>query len=486
MRRSTRDSERAIRESEIANSEVSTIRRKLSSLENVNETHQLENSKLKKRIKQSEENNTLVASLQEELKNKESEIDAAEREISILKLDIEKQSKPTRTTRSNSNGDDQIMKSELEKMNKLMIQKDKRIKKLEAVRLTKDRLAHISKMKADNENYEKKCSKMEKEINRLQDKISSVGPEANMNSEISELRFDKEALERKLRKFATHCQRLEDDKAGIADALGSCNIDIEAHGSDISEAIIHLCDKFTSIEEALENQQSNPSFEKEKQSMQRKIQNLSHSENELIEKLNQYQREKSDLKIQLENAKNGISNGGSEEHRKKLRFLEHENLQLMQDVKSIKRQLQTAREEVETLRMNVDQSPTSDFGGFDIRTTTKDTASSKENSDTMELTNLAEACSKHETDDVLRRSTRPTKKRTVLADNTNGTRNEDRRKRSINKRQKVNALFETKHAMNPTGPDTENTKHAINRSGAPRLGETSSLDSENTGECKQS
>jgi chromosome segregation ATPase len=341
---------------------------------------------------------------------------------------------------------------------------------------------------------------MEKEINRLQDKISSLGSEADMKSEISDLRFDKEALERKLRKFATHCQRLEDDKAGITDALGSCNIDVEAHGSVISEAIIHLCDKFMSIEEALEKQQSNPSFEKEKQSMQRKIQNLSHSENELIEKLNQYQREKSDLEIQLENAKKEISNGESEEHREKLRFLEHENLQLMQDVKSTKRQLQTAREEVETLRMNVDQSPTSDFGGLDIRTSTKDTIHSlttyaKENSDTMELTNLAKACSKDDTDDVMRRSTRLTKKRTVLADNTNGTRNEERRKRSINKRQKVNALFETKHAMNPTGVPglrepssigTENMKQEMNRSGTPRLGETSSLDTENTGECKQS
>jgi chromosome segregation ATPase len=148
MRRSTRDSEKAMRESEIANSEVSTIRRKLSSLENVNETHQLENTKLKKKIKQSEENNTLVTMLQEELKNKESEIDAAERDISVLKLEIEKQSRSTRTTKTDSNGNDiQIMKNELEKMNKLMIQKDKRIKKLEAVRLTKDRLAHISKMK---------------------------------------------------------------------------------------------------------------------------------------------------------------------------------------------------------------------------------------------------------------------------------------------------------------------------------------------------
>lgn len=333
---------------------------------------------------------------------------------------------------------------------------------------------------------------MEKEISRLQDKISSQGSEADMTSEISELRFDKEALERKLRKFAAHCQRLEDDKAGIADALRSCNVDLEAHGRDVTEAIIHLCDKFTSTEEALEKQRSNPSFEKEKQSFERKIHNLT-------ETLNQYEHEKSNLEAQLENAMKETSFGESEEHREKLRFLEQENLQLMQDVKSTKRQLQAAREEVVTLRMNVDQGSTADFGGLDVRTSAKDTisslaSSSQENSDTMELANLAEAYSKHDTDTVLRRSTR-NKKRNVLSDNTNGTRNEERRKRKSDKRQKVNALFETKHAINPTGDarpsdssslDIENKKHLMNQMRTPGLGETSSLGSEETGECKQS
>ena len=336
-------------------------------------------------------------------------------------------------------------------------------------------------MKTDNENYEKKFSKMEKEIDRLQDKISSQGSEVDLNSEINELRFDKEALERKLRKFATHCQRLEDDKAGIADALRSCNIDIDAHERDINDAIIHLCDKFTSTEEALEKQLSNPSFEKEIRSLQRKIQDLSRSEKKLTEKLNRYQQEKRDLEVQLENTKNEFSIGGSEEHREKLRFLEHENLQLMQDSKSAKRQLQASREEIETLRMNIDQNSTSDFGSLDMRTSTKDaiaslTTTSTENSDTLELTSLAEACSKPDTATVLRRFTRKTKKRSALLDNTNvGNRKEERRTRSTrstDKRQKVNALFETKHAINPTG--------------TPGLGETSSHDTENTGECKQS
>jgi hypothetical protein len=345
---------------------------------------------------------------------------------------------------------------------------------------------------------------MEKEIDRLQDKVSSQGSETELNSEISELRFDKEALERKLRKFATHCQRLEDDKAGIADALRSCNIDLDAHGRDISEAVIHLCDKFASIEETLEKQQSNPSFEKENQTLQRKIQSLSRSEKKLTEKLNQYQFEKEQLESHLKNAKAQTSIGESEEHREKLRFLEHENLQLMQDVKLTKRQLQVARKEVETLRMNMDQNSISDLSSLDVRTSTKDSisvsskiSSSKEDSDTMELTNLAEAYSNHESGTELRRSKRKSKQRTVLSDNTNGTRDSERRKRSAaaNKRQKVNALFETKHAANPTGKQglqdtaslgSENTTSSMRRTRTAGLGESSSVDTENTGECQQS
>ncbi len=325
---------------------------------------------------------------------------------------------------------------------------------------------------------------MEKEINRLRTTISSMASDADTSSEINELRFDKEALESKLRKFATHCQSLEDDKAAIVDALGSCNIHV--HNGDVTDAVIQLCDEKTSIQEALEKQSKNSKYEKEKQSMQRNI-------DQLTNKLNEYQQENSELEAQLQNMEKEMATGQSEEQREKLRFLEQENLQLMQDVKSTKRQLQAAREEVVTLRMNVDQNPTSDFGAFDVRSSTKDTmpsltsSSSKEDSDTMELANLAEACANHETGRVLRRSTR--KKRPVLSDNTNGTVNEARKTRSsTGKRQKVNALFETKHAMNPTGSSSsaaiENAKHAMSRT--PGLGETSSLDTENTGECKQS
>lgn len=325
---------------------------------------------------------------------------------------------------------------------------------------------------------------------RLKKQNSSEGAETDLSSEINELRFHKEALENKLRKFAAHCQRLEDDKASMADALRSCNIDMEAHGNDISEAVFHVCDRLTSIEDIETN---GLSLEKEMQSMQQKIDKMVQTEKKMVEKLDQYQHERTEMKKQLESAKNEATSNDSEEKSAKLRFLENENLQLMRDFKSAKRQLQVAREEVENLRLTTSSKGSSDT--FELttemvkassenrenktsttserrrssRNTKKTTASSKESSDTLELTNLAKACSEQKATTVteLRRSSRSAKKIHILSDSTNSSRNEGREENPTKKRQKVN-------------------EQQMNRRSSPGLGESSSHESEQTGECAQS
>merc|ERR1711935_167357 len=285
-----------------------------------------------------------------------------------------------------------------------------------------------------------------------------------------------DALENKIRKFAGHCQRLEDDKAGMIDALESCNVDMEAHGDDVSAAVIHMCDRLTSIENI---KTKGLSFEKENQSMEQKIDKMAQREQKLIEKLTQYQHEKTVMKKQLESAKNESSNVDSEEIREKLRFLEQENLQLMHDFKAAKLQLQVSRGEVESLRMNVE----TDFGIMDLQTSTRDaassltTSSSKGPPDTLDLTEMAKACSENKASDTLelRRSSRKTKKRNVLSDqtNTNGPRNEYRKENPTEKRQKYIGERNT-------------DERQMNRRSSPGLGESSSHDSEQASECNQS
>lgn len=389
MRRSTRDSEKAL-------NELSILRRKLLNLENLSESNQAENSKLREKLKESRENETLVNNLQGELKIKEKQIITARKDMSKLKQEMDSElNKELELTRSGR----EISKlmNELKKINEVMKEKDERMKMLETKKITKTQLEHIRKIKLDNENHKKKISNLNNEIIQLKNQITSKRTNNDSSSETSELRFHKDALENKLRKYAAHCQRLEDDKAGMIDALRSCNIDMEAHRNDVSEAVYQVCDRLTSIEDIKENSLT---LEKENRSTKEKMNEMVQTEHNLVEKLNQYRRERTAMKKQLDSLKTEFAGANSEVMGKKLRFLEQENLQLMQDVKASKRQLQTAREEIESLRMNVEQNPTADFSIMDLQTSTKDADSNlscttKESSDTLELTKMAKDCSEN-------------------------------------------------------------------------------------------
>merc|ERR1712238_110699 len=497
VRRSSRDSEKAARE-------LSTLRKKLSSHENQNESNQIENSRLRKKLKESREYEILINKLQGELESKENEFIAVQEEISVLKLEKERESSMTQDLEPNTNTEKIAnLTSNLKEMEQLMEKKDKRLKKLEKTKLTKDQVMAIKKTKVENANYQKENSNLrneliqlekeksaegadidlrsenstlKKELIQLKKKTSSEGAETDLKSENSELRFHKDALENKIRKFAGHCQRLEDDKAGMIDALESCNVDMEAHGDDVSAAVIHMCDRLTSIENI---KTKGLSFEKENQSMEQKIDKMAQREQKLIEKLTQYQHEKTVMKKQLESAKNQSSTVDSEEIREKLRFLEQENLQLMHDFKAAKLQLQVSRGEVESLRMNVE----TDFGMMDLQTSTRDaassltTSSSKGPPDTLDLTEMAKACSENKASTTAepRRSLRNTKKRNVLSDqtNTNGPRNEYRKENPTEKRQKYIG-------------ERNIDERQMNRRSSPGLGESSSHDSEQASECNQS
>merc|ERR1712238_33620 len=172
----------------------------------------------------------------------------------------------------------------------------------------------------------------------------------------------------------------------------------------------------------------------------------------------------------------------------------------------------------ESLRMNVD----TDFGMMDLQTSTRDAASSLSTSsskgppDTLDLTEMAKACSENKASDTLelrrssrkkrntsskrssdklettemtkaclekkasttsepRRCSRNTKKRNVLSDqtNTNGPRNEYRKENPTEKRQKYIGERNT-------------DERQMNRRSSPGLGESSSHDSEQASECNQS
>lgn len=278
----------------------------------------------------------------------------------------------------------------------------------------------------------------------------------SLRTEASELRFDKEALESKLRKFAAHCQRLEDDKAGAIDALRSCDIDVEQEG-DINDAIISLCDKLAS-KSGREFNAEIDRLQQDNKTLQARIERLTKADEVVAKKADGYQREIKDLKRTMTDKNDDVSGARSEMSRK-LRFLEQENLQLMLDVKSTKKQLQTAREELEMLRMNVADSTTMDFNSVGLGGSGS----------------VQKVCSTET-------SNNENKRPRTSADATPG------RKRA--RASKAALVERTNQRDKESGtPGTKKQWVALDKNrtnvAAPGLGEAA-IDGDNTGECKQS
>lgn len=293
------------------------------------------------------------------------------------------------------------------------------------------------------------------------------------NVELSELRFDKEALESKLRKFAAHCQRLEDDKAGMIDALRSCKIDISDDG-DINESIIALCDKVTSLEETKSRQTvDSTALESLNRKLRSTIEKAQESEKESLTRLESYKK-KIHLLEKAMHDRNEDASGIRSDMGRKLQFLEQENLQLMLDNKSTKKQLQLAREEVEMLRMNAADNPTMDFSTVDFGGSTIDFKGAVANAkESISLTKTMTTPRATEKPGSARKSSvkkRSFSSNTPLGDTTNSSRRSSRP--PSGKKSRV---------------DLPTSDSAIKRSRrTPGLGEATITDEENTAECKQS
>lgn len=315
---------------------------------------------------------------------------------------------------------------------------------------------------------------MAREKAELQSQLASVGSgSAPAVVELSELRFDKEALESKLRKFAAHCQRLEDDKAGMIDALRSCKIEITEE-SDINDSIIALCDKLTSLEESKSRNSGTDDSERLEtlnKTLLSRIEKAGENEQQLIIKIKGYEAKIDSLERAMQDT-NESANGTKSEMSRKLQFLEQENLQLMVDNKSTKKQLQLAREEVEMMRMNAVDNPTMDFSTVDFGASTIDFEGSLVKSkETISLTPKVS-----EKTEIAVQPPRTTP-RTFSAKKRSQTPLDD----ATNTRKKTRPPSGKKARLDMPKSDSE-----VKRSRTPGLGESAITDEENTAECKQS
>lgn len=368
LRKAMREVEKANQDKEVLGSELSVLKRKISTLEKTNLEVSTEAENLKLRMREGDNSQEGVLQLSQEIENCKVELEKKSDEIVKLKSEIlEQRNTPAMRTRSSAKPNREL-ENKVEQMKTQIKQKDQRIKKLEAVRLTKEQVESIKKLKSDNMNFTSKISKLSVENASLKSELRSSGDSA-LKTEVSALHFDKEALEKKLRKLGSHCQRLEGDRASLGDALRSCNIDPAKYEDNLNQAVISLCDRLASVEESsVPARGHEKELQTENKHLLAKLKESEAEEERLASRMKSYEKEVSKLQgtIKSLSETREVSAGENNEVSRKLRYLEQENLQLMLDVKTTKKQLHSAKEELEMLRMNNVDTTTLDFGSVDI------------------------------------------------------------------------------------------------------------------------
>jgi len=298
------------------------------------------------------------------------------------------------------------------------------------------------------------------------------------------LRFDKDALEKKLRKFAAHCQHLEDERASIIEAIRPCSKDNGNIEEDVVRGVVSLCDRLNSLEEecnALANaenratsflfdietfREKNLALQTEISSFHQRIEKLLQSDAQLKSEVSKLRNQRDELHKLVEGTE-GNADRLENETSHQIRYLEQENLQLMMDLKTIRKQVHKARAENTELRMNILDDATENSEGSSKNTQLKQahhvrtdfSSQGKENSTENEVARMSQNSS---------------------------TKDEKTTKLSTQKHQSGSA----KHSSTPLGSSHKRSLYGTgsNRKmkATPVLGEIGVSNDENTQECKQS
>lgn len=160
MRKASRESEKVARETQATLSEVSTLKRKISNLERDAVDRREECDRLKTKLRSVEQRgdrkesmaNDAFKQAQEELKLKDDHIETLNLAVAKLEgesknLALELRMAKGRASSEGGKEDSNRLKKTLDRLTTQMKQKDSRIKKLEAVRLTKEQVESIKKLK---------------------------------------------------------------------------------------------------------------------------------------------------------------------------------------------------------------------------------------------------------------------------------------------------------------------------------------------------
>jgi len=483
-RKASRESEKALRENRISSDEVVALKRKISSLEHDAAQKQEQYEHLQGMLQTAQnEAAGMDVDLKNSIKSKDEQIERLETRLVELdgeskRLAVElKMARVQIETQQTAEGDDELHKK-IEHLTAQMNKKDSRIKKLEKVRLTKEQVESIKKMKIDSKRLEEECKRLTRKNSELLDQLESSGSQSSGSQssslEVDNLRSDKKALEKKLRKYVTHCQSLMDDKASMMDALNSCNIPVESD-SDPNDAVIALCDKYREVKRSQGSSKGDAmlaDLEKKNVALVAKIKEMEDIDRKFTVRAAQYQKEIELVKGSLRDAKEDLEETKSAAKRE-ISTLKEEALQAICEKKAAKKKLQNVQAELEIMRMNASvDNPTVDFSVSDLQLAESDDDSplkpkKKEGTFTKTTPSLSMSMPRKES-------------RTPLGDATNG-RGKPKQSGGVTKSENSNGILHQqieKPALNSA------SKTGL----APGLGEAGATmyDDENTQECKQS
>ena len=195
----------------------------------------------------------------------------------------------------------------------------------------------------------------------------------DQSREIAKLQDDLRQCEDKLRKYVKHSERLENDRKGVIEAISSCDVG-DIVGDSVVEMVASLCDKLVSIEEecdALSSSEGKASeylmelddLRKKYTLLEQEVQGYEENDTKLTaalaeakanlkkaqEKISLLMKDKESLKAMAESAKGNVSELQSE-RRRQMQYLENENLQLGDELKRTKKELSSAKSELDVIR----------------------------------------------------------------------------------------------------------------------------------------
>ncbi len=196
------------------------------------------------------------------------------------------------------------------------------------------------------------------------------------SEEIDKLKDDLQQSNIKLRKYVKHCDLLKQEKESIEDAISCCNID-DLKGNSLAEKVVSLCEKLKSTEEecnalakseekASEYLTKLDSLRKQHDDLQAQLErekeykvNLVRAEKRIASLL----KEQESLRTLADSAKGSASDLHNELSRQ-IEFLQNENLQLIEELKSTRKALTETKERMNDVQMEALNEATEDLQGL--------------------------------------------------------------------------------------------------------------------------